>query len=122
MHLVDADSAKFGDFEAVQLAGLVDGEWPDPPRRDIFYSPGLLRDLGWPSEAERLEGIRSSFNELLRLPSVRLVVSSFALEDDAVVAASTLVDALQGAKLEMCEVPGVGSEDFRARGIGTRSG
>ena len=31
VHLVDADSARFGNFEAVQLAGVVDGEWPDTP-------------------------------------------------------------------------------------------
>src|SRR5262245_11899430 len=38
VHLVDADTARFGDFEVVQIAGLVDGEWPDTPRRNIFYS------------------------------------------------------------------------------------
>ncbi len=48
VHIVDAESARFGDFDAVQLAGLVDGEWPERPRRNIFYSPGILRDLGWP--------------------------------------------------------------------------
>ncbi len=35
-------SARFGAFDCVQLAGLVDGEWPEPPRRNIFYSPSLL--------------------------------------------------------------------------------
>ena len=55
VHVVDADAARFGDFDAVQLAGLVDGEWPEGPRRNIFYPPGLLRELGWPSESQRLD-------------------------------------------------------------------
>jgi RecB family exonuclease len=128
IHLVDADSAKFGDFDAVQLAGLIDGEWPDAPRRNIFYSPGLLRELGWPSETDRLDGIRASFNDLLRLPSSRLVVSSFALEDDAVVAASGLIDALAAAGLEtreavtpaarIFEYEALGLEPVMTRGLG----
>jgi RecB family exonuclease len=103
VHLVDADTARFGEFDAVQLAGLVDGEWPDTPRRNIFYSPALLRELGWPSETDRLDGVRTSFHDLLRLPSSRLVVSSFALENDAVVAGSALLDAISASSLETRE-------------------
>jgi RecB family exonuclease len=99
-HLVDAESARFGDFDAVQLAGLVDGEWPDAPRRNIFYPTSILRDLGWPLESERLEGIRAAFNDLLRLPSAELRVSTFTLENDAIVASSTLLDAVADAGLE----------------------
>ena len=118
-HLVDAESARFGDFEGVQLAGLIDGEWPDTPRRNIFYPPALLRELGWPAETERLEGVRASFSDLLRLPSSRLVVSTFTLEDDAIVAASTLVDALPGAGLDTSEVgsPPVRIFDDEALGL-----
>ncbi|MGH7464722.1 MAG: hypothetical protein ACREK1_06070, partial [Longimicrobiales bacterium] len=29
VHLVDAESARYGDFDEVQLAGLVEGEWPE---------------------------------------------------------------------------------------------
>jgi RecB family exonuclease len=94
VHLVDADSARFGAFDCVQLAGLVDGEWPDAPRRNIFYPPSLLRDLGWPAETERLDGVRAAFNDLTTLPASQLRVSTFSLEDDAVVAMSPLVDAL----------------------------
>jgi RecB family exonuclease len=99
VHVVDAESARFGDFDGVQLAGLVDGEWPDTPHRNIFYQPSLLRELGWSSESDRLDGVRASFLDLLRLPSSRLVVSSFTQEDDVVVAPSTLVDALATAEL-----------------------
>ncbi len=119
VHLVDAESARFGDFEGVQLAGLVDGEWPDVPRRNIFYPPALLRELGWPAESDRLDGVRASFSDLLRLPFSRLVVSTFTLEDDAIVAASTLVDALPTAGLELFEdvIPEVRIFDYEALGL-----
>ena len=116
VHLVDAESARFGDFEAVQLAGLVDGEWPDRPRRNIFYAGGVLRELGWPAESDRLDGARAAFRDLLRLPGSYLVASTFTLEDDALVAASTFVDELEGAGLEAVEYtpPGTRMFDYEA--------
>ena len=92
VHLVDADSAPFGEFDLVQLAGLVDGEWPDRPRRNIFYSAAILRELGWPADADRLEGIRASFTDLLRLPLRELAISTFSLEHDSIVAPSILIE------------------------------
>lgn len=99
-HLVDAWSARFGDFDLVQLAGLVDGEWPEPSRRNIFYSASVLRELGWPAESDRLAGERAAFAELLRLPSSRLIVSTFTLEGDSLVSPSSLIDELDQAGLE----------------------
>lgn len=106
VHVVDTDSAKFGDFDAVQLAGLVDGEWPQAPRRSIFYPPGILRDLGWPSESERLDGARAAFADLLRLPASQLTISTFTLEDDAMVAASPLVDVVPAMGLPIVREQG----------------
>lgn len=103
VHVIDADSARFGDFESVQLAGLVDAEWPESARRNIFYPSVLLRELGWPTESERLDGIRAAFADLLRLPSSQLVVTTFTLEDDAIVTASPLVDAIAAAGLDAAE-------------------
>lgn len=100
VHVVDAESARFGDFDGVQLAGLVDGEWPDTPRRNIFYPPALLRELGWSAESERLDGVRARFHDLLHLPSSRLGVSRFTLEDDVVAAPSPLIDGVPAAGLE----------------------
>jgi RecB family exonuclease len=94
VHLVDADSAPFGEFDAVQIAGLVDGEWPEKPQRNIFYSPAILRDLGWPPDAERLDSARSAFSDLLQLPANQLVVSMFSLEHDSLVTPSSLLDGL----------------------------
>ena len=99
VHIVDAASARFGEFAEVQLAGVVEGEWPEPPRRNIFYSPTLLRDLGWPAEAERMDGARAGVADLLRLPARQLVVSGFALEADALVTPSALLDELAAAAL-----------------------
>jgi len=103
VHLVDSASARFGDFDDVQLAGLVEGEWPDFSRRSIFYSPSVLRELGWPSDQLRLDGVRAQFADLLRLPSIRLTVSTFALEADALVSTSSLVDELTRSGLEAVE-------------------
>jgi RecB family exonuclease len=109
VHLVDAHSARYGDFDVIQVAGLVDGEWPDPPRRNIFYSPGVLQQLGWPQEKTRLEGARNEFVDLLRLPSAQLFLSTFALEDDAPVSPSPLLEEVERAGLEQIE------EDERIR-------
>jgi RecB family exonuclease len=103
VHVVDADTARFGEFDSVQLAGLVEGEWPEAPRRNIFYPPALLRELGWPSESQRLDRERATFTDLLRLPSSKLAISTFTLENDSIVAASPLVDAVAAAALETVE-------------------
>jgi len=101
VHVVDAASASFGDFVAVQLAGLIEGEWPERPRRSIFYSPALLRDLGWPSDADRIEGARALFADLLRLPADWLRVSAFSLEDDSIVTTSMLVEEIERCGMEV---------------------
>lgn len=99
VHLVDDDGAAFGDFDEVQLAGLVDGEWPDRPRRNIFYSPEILKDLGWPSEKDRRNAMQARFIDLLRLPARSVVLSSFSLEADAVVSRSSFTDGLDAIGL-----------------------
>ncbi len=116
VHLVDADSARFGEFEEIQLAGLIDGEWPARPRRSIFYSAGVLRELGWPAEAGRIDGARAAFTDLLRLPRQRLAVSSFSLEADSIVGPSPLLDELDIAAPDRCveQEPDVAVFDFEA--------
>ena len=103
VHLVDSDSARFGRFEYVHLAGVVDGEWPDHGRRNIFYSPAVLRELGWPSESDRLAGVRATFADLLRLAERRVSVSAFSLEADAFVSQSPLTDQVEQAGLDCLE-------------------
>ena len=105
IHVVDAASAPFGSFDDVQVAGLVDGEWPDRPHRNIFYSTSILRELGWPAESERLTGARAAFADLLRLPSAHLVASTFLLEADSLVTPSPFVDEIESSGLECVEEP-----------------
>lgn len=97
VHVVDSASARFGSFEHMHLAGLVDGEWPERPRRNIFYSTAILRELGWPSEGDRIDGARAAFADLLQSPSTEVAVSAFLLEHDAVVSLSPLVDEIESS-------------------------
>jgi RecB family exonuclease len=103
VHLVDADSARFGEFEQVHIAGLVEGEWPDPARRSIFYSSAVLRELGWPAESDRLAGARAAFADLLGLARSRVSVSTFSLEADALVSPSAFIDEVDQAGLDPIE-------------------
>ena len=105
VHVVDSASAPFGEFDLVQLAGLVEGEWPEPPRRDIFYSPAVLRELGWPGEQARLDGARAAFGDLVTLPAQRLVASAFLLEADTIVSPSPFVEDIAAAGYTRVEEP-----------------
>ena len=100
IQLVDAAAAPFGSFDALHLVGLVDGEWPRRQRRNIFYSSGLLTALGWPAEqADRLAPARAMFVDLLQSPARHASVSTFSLEDDALVEPSSLLDDIGRAGL-----------------------
>ena len=99
LHLVDTQAAPYGRFDDVYLAGLVDGEWPPPPSRNVFYPPALLADFGWPRERARLGAARAAFHDLLGLARSRVSLSAFALEDDAVVTRSVWLDDVPEAGL-----------------------
>jgi len=103
LHIVDAVSAPFGEFAFVQLAGLIEGEWPSAARHDTFYSGSILRELGWPSERDRLEGARAAFEDLLQLPSRYRVVSTFRLEMDSLVTPSPFLDGLDRLASDVIE-------------------
>ena len=100
VQLVDAAAAPFGSFDAVHLLGLVDGEWPRRQRRNIFYSPALLTALGWPAEQpDPLAPARATFVDLLQSATAHASVSTFSLEDDALVEPSSLLDDIGRAGL-----------------------
>ena len=99
LHLVDAQAAPYGRFRDVCLAGLVDGEWPPPPPRSVFYPAAMLAGLGWPRERARLRAGRAAFRDLLGLARSRVALSAFALEDDAVVTRSVWLDDVPDAGL-----------------------
>jgi RecB family exonuclease len=99
VHLVDDQAARYGDFDDIAIVGLVEPDWPERPRRNIFYPPGLLRALGWPSEKDRHAAAGARFLELLASASRYTVVSTFTLDDDALVARSTELDEMPRARL-----------------------
>jgi RecB family exonuclease len=120
VHMVDATAARFGIYDDVHLVGLVDGEWPAVPRRNLFYSPMLLQPLGWPPESARLAAARAAFRDLLMLAGRRTAVSAFQLEEDSLVGPSALLDDVASTGLQPLaraedETPVFASEALLAR-------
>jgi RecB family exonuclease len=100
VRILDAQAARFADLDDVQIMGLVEGEWPERPRRNIFYPRALIAALE-PSRPERVDLIaerddvrsaRAVFRDLLGLARQRTRLSTFALEADAVVEPSAFID------------------------------
>ena len=104
VQLVDAQAAAYGRFREVFVVGLVDGEWPEPPGRNIFYPNSLLSPLGWPRERDRLRAARARFADLVRLPLERVSLSTFSLEADAVVTPSSLLEEIDHQGLRVVPV------------------
>jgi RecB family exonuclease len=104
LQLLDAQAARYGDFDDLVIIGLIEGEWPERPRRNIFYPPGLLAALGWPSEKDRRGAATAAFVDLLRSSSERVTLSTFTLDDEALVEPSSLVDDVGRARLAIDEV------------------
>jgi RecB family exonuclease len=93
LYLVDAVSSRFGEFDDVFLVGLVDSDWAERQRRNVFYSAGLLGALGWPQDAEQIAAQRAAFRDVLGLARRRTRLSAFQLDAEAAVGLSTMIDA-----------------------------
>ena len=106
VQLLDQQAAAYGAFDDLTIVGLADREWPEASGRNIFYPSSLLRPLGWPSEQDRYRAVRAAFLDLVGLPRRRVTISTFSLEDDAVVLPSSLLEDLSdaGCDLERCDV------------------
>jgi RecB family exonuclease len=100
VRILDAQAARFAELDDVQIMGLVEGEWPERPRRNIFYPRALIAQLE-PSRPERVEvnaerdhvrSARAAFRDLLGLARRQTRLSTFALESDAVVEPSSFID------------------------------
>ncbi len=101
VHLIDARTARYGDFDDVRLVGLVEGDWPARPRRSIFYPQALLVQLGWSSDTNRFAAGRAEFTDLLRLPRKTVSLSVFTLDEDRLVSPSPLMDSIADARLRV---------------------
>jgi RecB family exonuclease len=116
LHLVDAQAARFGDFDDITLVGVIEGEWPERTRRNIFYAPSVLGVLGWPSERDRRAAATAAFLDLVTSASRHVVISTFTLDDEAIVEPSTLMDDAAGLSLTRVEtaVPAIDLESPEA--------
>jgi hypothetical protein len=101
--LIDASAAAFSDLDVVRLVGLVESDWPERVSGSIFFPAKLLEPLGWPSQRDRLSAARARVQDLLRLAAVEISASTFLLENDAIVAASSFLDEIAAARLAVRE-------------------
>ncbi len=99
IHLLDDRAIRYGDFDDLTIVGVVDQDWPERPRRNIFYPPALLKSLGWPSEKDRRAAGDARFLDLLTSASRRTIVSTFTLDEDAIVSRSMQLDEIPRARL-----------------------
>lgn len=99
VHLLDDQAARYGEFDDMTIVGLIESEWPDRQRRNIFYPPNLLKALNWPSESERRAAADARFLDLLSSPTSRIELSTFLLDDEAIVSRSILLDEVPRARL-----------------------
>lgn len=105
IELLDAAAAAYAEVDHARVVGLVESDWPDRSRRNIFYPGSLLSPLGWPVDSDRLAAARGRFQDLLRLPRERISLSSFTLEGDAIVSPSVLLEEVDAAGLTVERAP-----------------
>jgi RecB family exonuclease len=100
IRILDAQAARFADLDDVQIMGAVEGEWPERPRRNVFYPRSLIAPLE-PSrperiaveeEREQMRSARASFRDLLGLARHTVRISTFSLESESVVEPSSLIE------------------------------
>ena len=103
--LFDARAAAYADLDEIRFVGLTESDWPDRARRNIFYPASLLTQLGWPNERDRLSATRARFLDLLRVARARVSLSTFTLEEDAIVAPSPFLEELAGCGLAVGRRP-----------------
>ena len=99
MFLLDDQAARYGSFDDVIVVGLIENDWPEAGVRNIFYPPALLKALGWPSEKDRHAAAEARFLDLSPPPLASTALSTFTLEDEAIVTRSALLDEVGRARL-----------------------
>jgi ATP-dependent helicase/nuclease subunit B len=99
VHLLDEQAARFVPLEDLTIVGLVEDEWPERSRRNIFYPSRLLKALGWPSEKDRRSAADARLLDLIGSPTRRVMLSTFTLDDEALVTRSTQLDLVASAGL-----------------------
>jgi len=100
LQMIDVRTASYGRFHELFIVGLVEGDWPEPIERNIFYPNSLLIPLGWPRGHDRSLMARAHFVDLVRLPLNYVSLSRFSLENDVVVAQSSFLEETVTAGLQ----------------------
>ena len=100
LRILDAQAARFADLDDVQIMGAVEGEWPERPRRNVFYPRALIAQLE-PARPERItlneerdqmRSARAMFKDLVTLARDSVRISTFSLESESVVEPSSLIE------------------------------
>ena len=102
LRILDAQAARFADLDDVQILGLVEGEWPERPRRNVFYPRALIAQLEparpekimLNDERDQVRSARAMFRDLVGLARLRTRVSTFSLESESVVEPSSFIEDL----------------------------
>ena len=92
VQLLDAQAARYGEFDEVFLVGLVEGEWPQRASKSIFYPASLLSQLDWPDSRVMLAGERAAFQDLMGLARRSVRLSTFELENDSIIGPSVFLE------------------------------
>jgi hypothetical protein len=121
VHLLDDRAVRYGDFDDIAIVGVVDQDWPERPRRNIFYPPALLKSLGWPSEKDRRAADDARFLDLLGAAARRTQVSTFTLDEDSIVSRSLQLDEIPRAPFHGGAGAVRAGADFRGRGAVARA-
>lgn len=102
LRILDAQAARFADLDDVQILGLVEGEWPERPRRNVFYPRALIAQLEparpekvtLNDERDQVRSARAAFRDLAGLARLRTRISTFSLESESVVEPSAFIEDL----------------------------
>jgi RecB family exonuclease len=110
VQLLDAQAARYGEFDEVFLVGLVEGEWPERVAKNIFYPAWLLSQLDWPDSRAALAGERAAFQDLVGLARRQTHLSTFELENDAIIGPSVFLEDVErlGFRTVQVEPPAAG--------------
>ena len=100
VRILDVQAARFAELDEVQIMGAVEGEWPERPRRNVFYPRSLVAQLeparperiALNEERDQMRSARAMFRDLIGLARNTVRVSTFSLESESVVEPSSLIE------------------------------
>ncbi len=95
VQLLDVQAARYGEFDEVFLVGLIEGEWPQRSAKNIFYPSSLLTQLDWPDSRMAIAGERAAFEDVMTLARRQVHLSTFELENDAIIGPSVFLEGVE---------------------------